>query len=175
MRVPTAVRAAVVAVLFVSIWTLLIPWWLAGGALQPQWRVLPVVLMLIGGAAMLRCVWDFVTTGEGTPAPFDPPKKLVITGLYRWVRNPMYLGMILFLLGEALLLPQIRTKLIFVLIGAWFVVNGFLLLVEEPRLRERFGDDYALYCRNVNRWLPRARPWTNTPEPTLFDNARPRA
>ena len=174
-RLFIVVRAAVVSALFISLWTWFIPRWIAGGPLQPRWGILPVALMVLGGAVMLRCVWDFVTRGEGTPFPGDPPRKLVIAGLYRWVRNPMYLGMAIFLIGEAVLLPHIRVGLIVVLFVAWFVVNGFILLYEEPNLRDRFGDDYAEYCRNVNRWLPRVTPWTNTPQPTLFDNARPRA
>ena len=159
-------RAVIVAALFISLWTWFIPRWLAGGALHPRWGILPVALMVLGGAVMVRCVWDFAWRGDGTPAPFDPPRKLVIAGLYRFVRNPMYLGMAIFLIGEAILLPDIARAMIAVLLGAWALVNGFILLYEEPKLRDLFGDDYADYCRNVNRWIPRLTP---------FDNTQPRA
>jgi protein-S-isoprenylcysteine O-methyltransferase Ste14 len=168
-------RAAVFAALFVSLWTWFIPRWIAGGDLHPRWGWLPVTLMTIGAAVMIRCVWDFAWTGRGTPMPLDPPRKLVITGLYAHVRNPMYLGMAIFLFGEALLLPVIRLGMLLVIAGAWFVVNGFILLYEEPKLRDLFGDVYIEYCRHVNRWLPRATPWSNKPEPTLFDNTQNRA
>ena len=144
-------RAAVFAALFVSLWTWFIPRWLAGGELRPRWSAAAVVLMVIGGAIMLRCVWDFAWTGRGTPMPLDPPRRLVVTGLYRWVRNPMYLGMAIFLVGEAILLPEILRSMLLVLLGAWVLVNGFILLYEEPKLRELFGDEYLEYCRNVSR------------------------
>jgi len=161
-RLFVIVRAAVVAALFVSLWTWFIPRWLAGGDLHPQWGVLSIALMALGALIMLRCVWDFAWRGDGTPAPFDPPRKLVIAGLYRWVRNPMYLGMAIFLAGEAVLLPDIARAMLLVLLGAWAAANGFILLYEEPKLRELFGDDYAEYCRNVNRWIPRLTPFDNT-------------
>ena len=154
-------RAAVFAALFVSLWTWFIPRWLAGGELRPRWSAAAVVLMVIGGAIMLRCVWDFAWTGRGTPMPLDPPRRLVVTGLYRWVRNPMYLGMAIFLVGEAILLPEILRSMLLVLLGAWVLVNGFILLYEEPKLRELFGDEYLEYCRNVSRWIPRLTPFDN--------------
>lgn len=154
-------RAAVFAALFVSLWTWFIPRWLAGGELRPRWSAAAVVLMVIGGAIMLRCVWDFAWTGRGTPMPLDPPRRLVVTGLYRWVRNPMYLGMAIFLVGEAILLPEILRSMLLVLLGAWVLVHGFILLYEEPKLRELFGDEYLEYCRNVSRWIPRLTPFDN--------------
>jgi protein-S-isoprenylcysteine O-methyltransferase Ste14 len=102
MRVCVLVRAAIVAFAFVALWTWVVPVWLADGPLEPRWSVSAVLLMAAGAAVMLRCVWDFAWTGRGTPAPFDPPRRLVVRGLYRHVRNPMYLGMALALAGEAL-------------------------------------------------------------------------
>ncbi|MGZ5442737.1 MAG: methyltransferase family protein [Thermoanaerobaculia bacterium] len=148
-------RAVVVATIFILLWAWFIPRWLAGGDLQPRWSVLPIALMAIGGAIMLRCVWDFAWTGRGTPAPFDPPRRLVVAGLYRRVRNPMYLGMFVFLVGEALLLPDITREMLIVLAGAAVLAHGFVFLYEEPKLRELFGDDYVEYCRHVRRWVPR--------------------
>jgi len=152
-------RAALVSTLFVSLWVWFIPRWLAEGELHPRWGVLPIVLMVIGGAIMLRCIWDFARTGRGTPAPFDPPRRLVVAGLYRYVRNPMYLGMAIFLVGEALLLPEITREMLIVLLAAWVAVTLFIFFYEEPTLRRLFGDDYATYCRNVRRWIPRLTPF----------------
>ena len=156
-------RAAVVAALFVSIWVWLMPRWFAGGTpLRPQWGALPVALMIIGGAVMLKCVWDFAWTGRGTPAPFDPPRRLVVAGLYRFVRNPMYVGMGIFLVGEALLLPAVRREMLIMLAVCAAAVQVFILAYEEPTLRRLFGEDYVRYCRNVRRWLPRLTPFDNT-------------
>ena len=154
-------RAALMASLFISLWTWFIPRWLAGGDLHPRWGILPIVLMVIGGAIMLRCVLDFAWTGRGTPAPWDPPRKLVVAGLYRYVRNPMYVGMGLFLVGEAILLPEITREMLIVVVCAWLAVYAFIFFYEEPTLRRLFGEDYVEYCRNVRRWIPRLTPFDN--------------
>src|SRR5688572_14466800 len=159
-RLFAILRSAFFATLFVSLWTWFIPRWLArGGELHPRWSVPAIVLMVIGAAIMLKCVWDFAWTGRGTPAPWDPPRRLVVTGLYRYVRNPMYVGMGTFLLGEALLLPEITRVMLFVMAAAWVAVTAFIMLYEEPTLRRLFGDDYESYRRHVRRWLPRLKPF----------------
>ncbi len=155
-------RAAFFAALFISLWTWFIPRWLAGGDLHPRWNAISIVLMTIGGLIMLRCVWEFAWRGRGTPAPWDPPRRLVVTGLYRWVRNPMYLGMASFLIGEAILLPDITRGLLIVLACALAVVTIFIIAYEEPTLRGLFGEDYVEYCRHVRRWIPRLTPFDNT-------------
>jgi Putative protein-S-isoprenylcysteine methyltransferase len=157
------VRAAVMAALFVSLWTWFVPRWLAAGAaLHLRWNGGSIALMIVGGAVMLWCVWDFAWTGRGTPAPFDPPRRLVVKGLYRFVRNPMYVGMALFLIGEAFVLPQVTRGMLITLAVLAVVVNVFILAYEEPTLRRLFGDDYARYCRNVRRWIPRLTPFEGT-------------
>jgi protein-S-isoprenylcysteine O-methyltransferase Ste14 len=152
-------RAAVVATLFVSLWTWFMPRWMAGGVLHPRWSVAPIALMIIGGAIMLKCVWDFAWTGRGTAAPFDPPRRLVVAGLYRYVRNPMYVGMAAFLIGEAFVLPQVTREMLLMLAVLAAIVAVFVLTYEEPTLRRLFGEDYETYCRNVRRWLPRLTPY----------------
>lgn len=157
-------RALVVSTLFVSIWTWLMPTWFAsskGVDLAPRWNPGAIALFIVGGAIMVKCVWDFAWTGRGTPAPFDPPRRLVVTGLYRFVRNPMYCGMGLVLLGEALLWPQIARELLILAAVLWVVVTAFIMVYEEPTLRRSFGDDYIEYCRHVRRWLPRLTPFDN--------------
>jgi len=124
-----------------------------GGNLQAASLVLAVpacVCILIGTVIYLRCAWDFAIKGFGTPAPIDPPKKLVVTGLYRWVRNPMYQGVLLILLGECLLFPDRGLSIYTVSIALVFHV--FVVFYEEPILRSRFGVSYNDYCRNVPRW-----------------------
>lgn len=163
-------RALVVATLFVSIWTYFMPRWFAssrGVTLAPHWNAASIVLFILGGAVMAKCVWDFAWIGRGTPAPFDPPRRLVITGLYRFVRNPMYVGMGLVLIGEILLWPQIARELVILLFVLWILVNGFIMLYEEPHLRDTFGDDYVEYCRFVRRWMPRLTPFDKETERTV--------
>lgn len=106
-----------------------------------------------GGLVYLRCAWDFAIGGRGTPAPVDPPKDLVARGLYRYVRNPMYLGVMLVILGEALLF-EARFLFEYALIVFIFFYL-FVLVYEEPTLKRKFGESYESYCRSVPRWIPR--------------------
>jgi protein-S-isoprenylcysteine O-methyltransferase Ste14 len=154
-------RALAVSALFVALWVWFVPRWMMGGDLRPEWSAPAIALMSIGGAIMARCIWDFAWTGRGTPAPFDPPRRLVVAGLYRYVRNPMYVGMGIFLIGEALLLPAITRDMLIFVAASWAIVTAFILLYEEPTLRGLFGGDYAEYCRNVRRWIPRLTPFDN--------------
>jgi len=160
-RLFALLRSLFFATLFVSLWTWFVPRWMARGRpLHLELAPLNVALMIIGGAIMVLCVFEFAWTGRGTPMPLDPPRKLVVKGLYRWVRNPMYVGMGTFLAGEALALPLIMRDML-ILAGVLFVaVNVFILAYEEPVLRRQFGDEYRRYCANVRRWIPRLTPWT---------------
>ncbi len=114
------------------------------------------VVIGIGLAVLLSCVWEFAHHGKGTLAPFDEPRKLVVQGLYRYVRNPMYVGVVLILLGESWFFWSGRlllyTSLFFV------ATNVFVMGYEELRLRSKFGIEYEQYCRAVGRWLP-GRPY----------------
>jgi protein-S-isoprenylcysteine O-methyltransferase Ste14 len=114
---------------------------------------------LLGAAIYFWCAWDFTFAGKGTPAPIYPPKELVATGLYRYVRNPMYAGILTLLLGEALFFASWR-----LLEYAGFVFLAFHLFVtlyEEPALRQKFGDSYKRYCATVSRWIPKPSAWNN--------------
>lgn len=110
-------------------------------------------LWLIGGVSMLWCFWNFLINGRGTPAPIDPPKELVAVGLYRFVRNPMYVAGIVGLVGWILWSPSLS------LIAAPFVffiaVHLFVTKYEEPTLKKNFGALYADYFQRVPRWIPR--------------------
>ena len=147
---------------FFALWFWLLPGWLGfhvdttGAA---RWRWIAAVPSVLGFAVALRCVWDFGRTGHGTPAPIAPPKRLVMVGFYRYVRNPMYVG---FLAGWTGLWVVFGRSNLAAITVACLVVLGvhlFVLGYEEPTLRRMFGAEYEEYCRNVPRWLPRVRPW----------------
>ena len=115
-------------------------------------QVAAMVIGVVGAAIALWCVFTFALAGKGTPAPFDPPRQLVIRGPYRFVRNPMYIGASVALASAALFYESLP------LLGytAVFYVSTHLFVVwyEEPTLRRTFGQEYEAYCRNVKRWWP---------------------
>ncbi len=126
------------------------------GPPQPQFFI-GILLALAGLGTAVWTVRLFLIVGRGTPAPWAPPKKLVVRGLYRYVRNPMIMSVLVMLGAESLLLGSWY-------LAAWMLV--FFLLnaiyfsrVEEPRLEQRFGESYRRYKANVPRWIPRWRPW----------------
>ncbi len=103
----------------------------------------------------VSCVKDFVVVGQGTPAVWDPPTVFVTKGFYKIMRNPMYLGMMLILLGEAILFAS-AWLLVYALI-LWLSFHWFVVGVEEPTLRRKFGNSYETYLKSVPRWLPVSR------------------
>ena len=115
------------------------------------------VLLIVGLGLFYRTVSLFAAVGRGTLAPWDPTRRLVVLGPYRYVRNPMITGVLSVLLGEGLVLGSVS---ILVAGALFFALNAtYMPLVEERGLTERFGDDYLEYKRNVPRWIPRLRPW----------------
>lgn len=154
------VRTITYAALFIGLVLIYVPARLLSwsGIVRPAAVEVPqvagMVIALAGAAVALWCVFTFALIGRGTPAPFDPPRRLVIQGPYRFVRNPMYLGAGLALAGAALFyesLPLLGYAGLFFLATYLFVV-----LYEEPALRRSFGQEYEAYCRRVRRWWPRA-------------------
>ena len=134
-----------------------IPWrWFGVSRVRPSLTNpldLVALLVVAAGALLLgACIWEFARRGRGTLSPADPPKELVVQGLYRYVRNPMYLSVSTILLGEALLARSLA------LLGYWaffFVAaNLFVMLYEEPALERQFGESYERYRRKVGRWIP---------------------
>lgn len=156
-------RSIIVAPLFLSLWLWFLPRWIAGRHVFDDSRPLGWIVVAIGAAIGLPCVWEFAWRGLGTPAPFDPPRKLVISGYYRFVRNPMYVGMGITLLGFALVYPHGAAFFLGEFVAAFVLASIFVIAFEEPVLRRMFGDDYELYCRNVGRWIPRLTPWYPAP------------
>jgi protein-S-isoprenylcysteine O-methyltransferase Ste14 len=145
-----------------------VPW------LLDRWRIGPpllgftafrwvgVFLIALGLPVLLDSFARFAWQGFGTPAPVAPPKHLVVTGLYRYVRNPMYVAVTSLILGQGLLFGNVNV-LEFGLV-VWLCFHIFVLAYEEPTLRNKFGDEYKEFCANVRRWLPRIRPWAGTTE-----------
>jgi protein-S-isoprenylcysteine O-methyltransferase Ste14 len=115
-------------------------------------QIAGMIVATLGALLALWCVVTFVHIGKGTPAPFDPPRRLVVRGPYRFVRNPMYLGGALTLAGAALF----YRSLFLLAYGCIFLLafSLFVLFYEEPTLRRTFGPDYEAYCHRVARWLP---------------------
>jgi protein-S-isoprenylcysteine O-methyltransferase Ste14 len=120
--------------------------------------VVGIPLLAAGLSLMWKTITLFSRAGEGTLAPWDPPRKFVVLGPYRHVRNPMITGVVLVQFGEAALLGSIG---ILVWAAVFAVANALWMpLIEEPALERRFGEDYAAFKRNVPRWVPRRTPWT---------------
>jgi protein-S-isoprenylcysteine O-methyltransferase Ste14 len=135
-----------------------IPLRLASGSWVPpqRWGAVQCAALLplaTGCAVYFWCLWDFATFGRGTPAPIDAPRRLVVRGLYRYVRNPMYVGVLLVIAGWALLFRSPRVVVYGAAVALFF--HLFVVAVEEPTLRGKFGRSYERYCREVGRWVPR--------------------
>lgn len=133
-----------------------VPWMIAhrrAVSFSPGWSVIGAILLAVGCAIYLWTVWDFATLGQGTPLPIDAPRKLVVRGLYRYVRNPMYLGVLMVILGWAALFKN--PWLLFYLLGVGVLIHLFVVFYEEPHLRQLFGSQYEAYRQAVGRWLPR--------------------
>ncbi len=122
------------------------------GAIPTGARPAGVVLMVLGAVICLSCFVAFSLVGRGTPAPFDPPRELVPVGPYRFVRNPMYVGALIVLLGFAFYERSV-SALAFVLF-AWLAAHLLVVLSEEPVLERRFGESYLRYKASVRRWMP---------------------
>ena len=153
------VRTITYAILFVGLILVFVPARLLSwsGIAQPEimglWQAGGMAVSALGAALVLWCLLAFVREGKGTPAPFDPPRRLVVLGPYRFVRNPMYEGAGLALIGAALFYESYS---LLAYSGLFFIVTHlFVVFNEEPRLTISFGQDYIAYCKTVGRWLPR--------------------
>jgi protein-S-isoprenylcysteine O-methyltransferase Ste14 len=139
----------------------LVPWWLTGwdsaGDVPIAVAVVGWVLLAAGVAVLLLAFARFVVEGLGTPAPIAPSERLVVGGLFRYLRNPMYLAVAATIVGQAMILG--RPGLLFYAVAFGVVVFAFVRLYEEPVLARRFGPEYEAYRRAVPGWWPRRRPW----------------
>ncbi|HXD08734.1 MAG TPA: isoprenylcysteine carboxylmethyltransferase family protein [Anaerolineales bacterium] len=110
-------------------------------------------LWIVGTAMLVWCFWDFLVKGKGTPAPIDPPKELVATGLYNYVRNPMYVGVLMVIFGHFLWFGYWNLLIYAALVFIAF--HSFVTFYEEPNLKKKFGGAYADYLKRVPRWIPK--------------------
>ena len=152
----------------------LVPYWLTGWESNDPpaaLRVAGAVVLLAGLAVLAHTVLRFVVEGLGTPAPVAPTQNLVVGGLYRFVRNPMYVAVIAIILAQAAILG--RPVLLVYAAICWVVVASFVRFYEEPTLAERYGAQYAAYRRAVRAWWPRVTPWTGDRGSTRTDGASP--
>lgn len=151
-----AIRAIVYASVFISLLMLYFPITIAQrdpNAVSLGFiRYAAFVLYFVGAAIGLWCVLGFIRYGRGTPAPFDPPRKLVVHGLYHWVRNPMYVGGFLFILGHVVWFGSMWVAAYLACMSGAAMM--FVVLYEEPVLKRTFGEEYEYYRRNVPRWIP---------------------
>ena len=144
----------------------LIPWLLTGWQVREPvpylapMRVLGVILLLAGLIVLVQAFVRFVVEGLGTPAPIAAPERLVVGGLYNYIRNPMYVAVLAAIVGQALLLGQLG--LLLYPAAFWLIAAAFVRWYEEPTLTRRFGADYEAYRRAVPAWGPRLRPWKPT-------------
>src|SRR2546422_9307914 len=118
-------------------------------------QILAMLVIVAGAGLAIASILTFAFIGKGTPAPFDPPRKLVVAGPYRWVRTPMYIGAGLVLLGAAMFYGSIGLVLYTIIF--WSMAHLFVLFYEEPVLRRKFGADYHAYAATRRRWMPRWR------------------
>jgi protein-S-isoprenylcysteine O-methyltransferase Ste14 len=141
----------------------LMPWWVAGWRMAPIWlplRLAGILLIALGAIFLLHSFGRFVTEGRGTPAPVAPTEHLVVGGVYRYVRNPMYLAVLTIIVGQWLLTGHAAVLIYGAVIAA--AVATFVRVYEEPTLAARYGDEYEAYRQAVPGWLPRLTPWDGT-------------
>jgi len=150
------------------LWTILLPGVFAGyvpwrffGLGRTQFdltsptQLLGFVCIGLGVALLAACIFEFARSGQGTLSPVDPPRHLVVRGLYRYLRNPMYLSVTMIILGEALVTHSVALAIYW---AVWFTcANLFVMVYEEPTLRLRFGESYDEYTQRIGRWIPRFR------------------
>ena len=152
------VNTAIFTIVVPGTVAILIPRWLMGGFRTPPRGLLLWLggIVFCGGAmTYFRCAWEFAARGLGTPAPIAPTKYLVTTALHRYVRNPMYIGVALAIVGEAIIFRSVHVAIYAGLM--LLIAHVFVVLYEEPTLRRQFGDSYEEYRRKVPRWIPKLR------------------
>ena len=141
----------------------LIPWWMTHWEFRPPFvdlqatRAVGMLLIAAGLPGLIDSFARFALQGLGTPAPIAPPQHLVVTGLYRYVRNPMYVAVVAVILGQAILFGDSRLMTYGGLM--WLAFHAFVLTYEEPVLAQKFGAQYEDFRANVPRWIPRLSPW----------------
>jgi len=155
-----ALRSLLFALLIPGTAVVLIPRWIVSRSARSAnhsglLQSVGLLAVVAGGSVLVWCIWDFASKGRGTLAPVDPPRQLVVHGLYRYVRNPMYVGALLAIVGQAALFRS--SNLLWYALAFFVWVHLFVVFYEEPTLRRRFGSAYEDYCLTVPRWVPKSR------------------
>jgi len=146
----------------------LVPWWISHWRVEatvlelPPLRFAGGALIVLGAVGLLDSFARFALQGIGTPAPVFPTRHLVVSGLYRYVRNPMYVAVVSAILGQGLFLGNVELLEYGGLV--WLLFHLFVLVYEEPTLRADFGSEYTTFCAEVPRWIPRLTPWEGHPD-----------
>ena len=141
----------------------LVPWWITRWEFRPPFfdldatRAVGILLIVAGLPGLVDSFARFALQGLGTPAPIAPTQNLVVTGLYRYVRNPIYVAVVAVILGQAILFGDWRLMIYGGLM--WLAFHAFVLTYEEPVLAQKFGAQYEDFRANVPRWIPRLSPW----------------
>jgi protein-S-isoprenylcysteine O-methyltransferase Ste14 len=162
-RAAAVVGSALFLVVAPGTLVVLVPFWISGWRVTPPllgffgFRVVGALLMAAGLPVLLDSFARFALQGLGTPAPIAPPERLVVTGLYRHVRNPIYVAVTSLIVGQALFFGEVR--LLEYGLGVWAFFYFWVLAIEEPGLRDKFGAEYLEFCAHVRRWIPRLKPW----------------
>jgi Phospholipid methyltransferase len=162
-RILAIVGSAIFLVIAPGIVAVYIPWricrWHVEAPLTGVFsiRILGVLLIAAGFSVLLDSFARFAVQGLGTPAPLFPNRHLVVSGLYRYMRNPMYVAVVTLIVGQGLFFGDVRV--LEYGIAVWTAFHLFVLIYEEPTLRNTYGSEYEAFCANVPRWVPRFRPW----------------
>lgn len=167
-KISAIVGSAIFLVLAPGFVAGMVPWWISHWRVETALLGLPLlrfagsVLLTFGAVGLLDSFARFAIHGVGTPAPVFPTSRLVLTGLYRYVRNPMYLAVVSTILGQGLILGNVEVLEYSAFV--WLLFHLFVLFYEEPTLRASFGSEYAAYCAEVPRWIPRLTGWSSHPK-----------
>jgi protein-S-isoprenylcysteine O-methyltransferase Ste14 len=162
-RISAALGTAIFLIVAPGTFAVFIPWWMSRWRMQASFpgvtalRAIGILLISAGSIVVLDAFIRFAWQGIGTPAPIYPTRRLVVSGAYRYVRNPMYVALVAIILGQALLFANIQ---IFIYgFCFWLPTHLFVRFYEEPTLRRTFPEDYAAFTAHVPRWIPRLTPW----------------
>ena len=175
-KVAAILSSAIFVVIAPGVVAGVIPWWISRWQFQPPllsvsaFRALGGILIAIGVVGLLDSVARFAWQGLGTPAPVFPTRHLVVSGLYRHVRNPMYVAVASTILGQGFLFGNVRVLEYGAVV--WVLFHLFVLAYEEPTLRASFGDEYKNFCAEVPRWIPRWKRGKGQPRDRREDRAR---
>jgi protein-S-isoprenylcysteine O-methyltransferase Ste14 len=168
-RILAALGSAIFLVIAPGIIAGYVPWricrWRIGAPLLgiSLLRIAGILLLIPASFVLLDCFARFALQGLGTPAPVFPTKHLVVSGFYRYVRNPMYVAVVTLILGQGLLCGS--ASVLEYGLAVWAGFHLFVLMYEEPTLRGKYGSEYLEFCANVPRWIPRLRPWQSARNP----------